>query len=160
LKYLLTIPLDETVRLDVSLFVDYSPASTERRKFVSGNSSWLEVVTHSSAPRDLSRSSEAVFAPNKFVFEKPKPDITDDDEEEGDSSHKIGGRAYIMNPRQSLISSISELEARGGQHFLQLDFPADPDADVDVSWPFGDSLFNLYVERGEHGYTWSYVWQA
>jgi len=157
LRYFLTVPVDNETGIDVSLFIDYNPSFSERRKLIIGNSPWLEIVTHPSVSRDTSRLSEAMFGPNKFVLGEAQSDVDDD---ELDSGNKIGGRAYLMNPRQSILDSITGLEGNGGRHFLQLEFPTDDQADVDIDWPFGDSLFNLYLESNSNGYRWSYIWQA
>ena len=87
----------------------------------------------------------------------------DTQEEEGEvtprSTHKLGGKPYLVQRGGSLEEEVRALESAGYRQALQIDFPGQQDALLSDPWPFGTGIFHVLIRRTDAGYEWRCFWE-
>lgn len=161
LKYLLSVPWDATD--EVSVFVDTDP------DFIFGDIELpcgrphFEVVRHAATVRGSPSIQDSALSEHPLLvqgFSNDAAAFDDDGVRRPVSGHKLGGAPYFVHGDMRLEAAISDLLRRGFAHAIQIDFPADPGANVSGPWPFGNGLFHVLLRVERDTLEWRCFWES
>jgi hypothetical protein len=71
--------------------------------------------------------------------------------------HKVGGQPYFGQLEGEVGVALSLLY-NGYVHLLQLVFPSNKDAVVNVDWPFGEAVFHVFAKKMSGRFQFRYIW--
>lgn len=149
---------DTTTVVSLFIHVDYAKMVMSSGRVVYGPSH-IEAVRH--APVERGQGPRLRSAMTQCALELGrlrKDDVGRRLAGVGRPGTKIGGRPYLEEPA-SVSDSLGELREGGFSHFMQLEFPAEPDEfRIGGSWPFSDGTAWFFVRPPYGVKDWAYLW--
>jgi hypothetical protein len=89
----------------------------------------------------------------------PDSFTTDEGTESPLPDHKLGGRPFILERRQTLLQSLTKAEELGFAQVLQLDYIVTDETLWSGQWPFADGMFHLLARPPYLATDWAWIWQ-
>lgn len=126
-------------------------ATAQLEEIINGWKHWAERVAnhfHDPSPRGTHRELPSSLPAHSLRIEKSTPVIDPDNSGMPWPHHKIGGRPVFLDSGSDLQDRVREMLAQGFDPVLQLCFPNNRDALLDVNWPFGDMNFHVLFKSG------------
>jgi hypothetical protein len=73
------------------------------------------------------------------------------------TDHKIGGQPHFGQLEHEVGAALSLLR-NGYVHLIQIAFPSNEDAIINVDWPFGEAVFHVFAKKSGSGFEFRYIW--
>lgn len=160
-EYLLTVSCNDR-ELSVFTALVYDPDDPNcvwrlSRQLLPDSNSWVQAVLHDPAPRSAGNRLRSSFAGHRLDVEDPRAD-TDEGPDGPYLLHKIGGTPVFRDGGKDLEALATSVMRDGFLHALQLASPGSRDADIGGSWPFGDDVFHVFMQRQSSRTSFRFLW--
>lgn len=164
-RFFATMPVSKVPPLEASIFLDWQRfenfENVPVNRLQRSGRELVEILLMGPTIRKKDSSFSGPLSEHPLNLGSLAEDetINEDEEKCVRSGHKLGGTAYLIQPRNSLVSELETLTLEGYRHVVQFDYMAPGDAEWQGRWPFGDGLFNVFGKPPFEDGSWRWLWQ-
>jgi hypothetical protein len=160
--YLMTLPLSSEPELDASVFLSFDFDGMADGAGILKPNGLVTVLPHPPSRRAHNREHASSLSEHPLILGAISSDklTSDTGMQVTKSSHKIGGRPFLMHGEPEIETDVGRAYRSGFRQLVQLAFPGGSgDAVVSGDWPFGDGLLHIFVHAAQSGLEFLRFWE-